>query len=187
MKRIGTKTVCLIFLILLGVYKDLKSYKISNLIITIGIPAGFAFQIYECGRQGIISSLFGSFLPILLLCILFLFKVLGAGDIKLFSVVGSFYGASFVFRTIIIAFLLGGFLSIIHLIKSKQVIYRLQILAEYIQTYRNQANCPDEKGKKRFVIPYYDIQRDGYGGTIHFSIAILGALVIQILMVSGYL
>lgn len=187
MKRISAKIACLIFLILFGVYRDLKSYKISNLIIAIGIPAGFAFQIYECGRQGIISGLFGSFLPILLLFILFLFKVLGAGDIKLFSVVGSFYGASFVFYTIILAFLLGGLMSIIHLIKSKQVIYRLQILAEYIQTYRSQVNCLDEKGKKQIVIPYYDIQRDGYGGTIHFSVAILGALIIQILMIWGYL
>lgn len=153
----------------------------------IGIPVGFAFQIYECGRKGIVLGLFGSILPIVLLFLLFLFKVLGAGDIKLFSVVGSFYGASFVFQTIIIAFLIGGVMSIIHLVKSKQVIYRLQFLAKYIQSYGSKVNCLDEKGKKQFVIPYYDIQRDGYEGTIHFSIAILGALIIQTLMVWGYL
>lgn len=132
MERISFKAACLIFLILFGVYRDLKSYKISNLLIVIGILIGFAFQICEFGRKGIISGLFGSFLPILLLFILFLFKALGAGDIKLFSVVGSFYGASFVFQTIIIAFLLGGLISIIHLVKSKQVICRLRFLAEYI-------------------------------------------------------
>lgn len=187
MKRIYIKIACLIFLILLGVSKDLKSYKISNLIIVIGIPTGFIFQIYEFGSKGIISGLFGSILPILLLFLLFLFKVLGAGDVKLFSVIGSFYGASFVFQTIIIAFLFGGLLSIVHLIKSKQVIYRLQFLAEYIQTYRCKMNDPDENGKKQYVIPYYDIHKDGYGGTIHFSLAILMAFIIQILMVKGYL
>jgi len=184
-KRIHIKAACLIFLILFGVYRDLKFYKISNLLISIGIPMGFAFQIYEIGRKGIIISLSGIFLPILLLFILFLFKVLGAGDIKLFSVVGSFYGASFVFQTIIIAFLLGGVMSVIHLIKSKQVIYRLRFLAEYIQTYSRNANCLKEKGKKQVVIPYYDIKKDGYGGTIHFSIAILGAFITQIIMISG--
>lgn len=183
MKRIHIKAACLIFLILLGVYRDLKSYKISNLLIIIGILIGFAFQIYELGRKGIIFSLSGSFLPILLLFILFLFKVLGAGDIKLFSVVGSFYGASFVFQTIIIAFLLGGVMSVIHLAKSKQVIYRLRFLAEYIQTYGSNVNCLNEKGKKQWVIPYYDIKKEGYGGTIHFSIAILGAFIIQIIMI----
>lgn len=187
MKRISAKIACLIFLILLGVYRDLKSYKISNLIIAVGIPVGFVFQIYECGRKGIVLGLFGSLFPILFLFLLFLFKVLGAGDIKLFSVVGSFLGISFVFQTIIIAFLLGGLLSIIHLVKSKQVFCRLQFLADYIQSYRSKVNCLNEKGEKQFVIPYYDIQKDGYVGTIHFSLAILGALIIQILMVLGNL
>lgn len=182
MKRISAKIACLIFLILFGVYRDLKSYKISNLLIVIGISIGFAFQTYEFGRKGILTGLIGSFLPILLLFILFLFKVLGAGDIKLFSIVGSFYGATFVFQTIIIAFLIGGLMSIIHLIKSKKLICRLQFLAEYIQAYGSKVNYLGEKGKKQFVIPYYDIKKDGYGGTIHFSIAILSAFIIQVFL-----
>jgi len=160
----------------------LKSYKISNLLIIIGISIGFAFQIYEFGRKGIITGLIGSFLPILLLFILFLFKVLGAGDIKLFSVVGSFYGATSVFQTITIAFFIGGLMSIIHLVKSKKLICRLRFLAEYIQAYGSKVNCLDEKGKKQFVIPYYDIKKDGYEGTIHFSIAILSAFIIQVIL-----
>lgn len=73
-------------------------------------------------------------------------------------------------------------MSIIHLVKSKKLICRLRFLAEYIQAYGSKVNCLDEKGKKQFVIPYYDIKKDGYEGTIHFSIAILSAFIIQVIL-----
>lgn len=183
-KHIILKVACLVFLIFLAMIKDLQSYKIGNSLILIGIILGLFFQLYETGWTGIIIWFGGVMLPILILAPLFLFKVFGAGDIKLFSVVGSFFGIHFVIKSIVFAFLIGGFLSIIHLVKYKQVFYRFHHLIEYIQNL-SQINSLTLEGIKNFkIIPYYDVKKEGYDGVIHFSIAIFIAVLIQLLYLS---
>jgi len=91
---------CLVCLLLLAVRMDLRSYKISNHLILIGIITGFLFDVYEYGQAGISLWLPGILLPVILLFPLFIIKALGAGDIKLFSVIGSFYGAAYVLKSI---------------------------------------------------------------------------------------
>lgn len=182
MRHINIKMACLIGLLFLAVCMDIKSFKINNRLILVGISIGLAFNLYEVGWFGIIQSISGMMIPIVLLFFLFLFKVLGAGDIKLFSVIGGFFGITFVLQSIVLSFLLAGILSVIHLIKYRQVFDRLQYLVEYIQNiFRNQSVVHKEVGKIQ-IIPYYDLKRDGYKGVIHFSIAIVLAVLIQVFM-----
>jgi prepilin peptidase CpaA len=178
-KHINIKLACLVVLLLLAVWKDLNSYKISNQLILIGIIIGFLFNLFETAWTGVVIWFGGIFLPVILLIVLFLFKVLGAGDIKLFSVVGGFFGASYVVNSIVIAFFAAAVLSLIQLIKYKQVRYRFHYFISYIQKMI-QINQFTKQGIRNFkIIPYYDIERDGYKGVIHFSAAILSAVLIQ--------
>ncbi len=57
----------------------------------------------------------GTVAPIIILFILFLIKGLGAGDIKLISVVGAFTGMA-VLKIMVYAFISGGILSVIYFI-----------------------------------------------------------------------
>ena len=125
---------CLVCLLLLAVIMDLRSYKISNHLILTGIITGILFDVYEYGRTGIRLWLPGILLPVILLFPLFIIKVLGAGDIKLFSVIGSFYGTSYVLKSIAAAFILGAVMSLIYLIKYRLVFYRFRHLFNYIRT-----------------------------------------------------
>jgi len=162
--------------------KDLISYKISNHLILSGIIIGLVVNLYEVGWTGVVIWLCGVMAPIILLSPLFLFKVLGAGDIKLFSVVGSFYGVIFALKSIMVALIIAAILSVIHLIKYKQVFYRLHHLVNYIQSmYQNYEKSRQEKCKIK-ILPYYDVKKDGYKGVIHFSIAIFVAILIQALI-----
>ena len=161
---------------------DIKSFKVSNRLILGGIFIGLVFNLLEIGWFGILKCFFGIMVPIVLLFFLFLFKALGAGDIKLFSVIGCFFGITFVLQSIVISFVLAGILSLIHLIKYKQVFARLQHLVEYFQTMYQTYNS-EQKGARRIqIVPYYDLKRDGYEGVIHFSIAIFSAVIIQVLL-----
>lgn len=94
--------------------------------------------------------------------------MLGAGDIKLFSVIGGLYGAHAVINIIILAFLAGGILSIIRLIQVKNFKSRLQYLAVFIlKQYR-----------KKEIEKYYIKERDGTEMVIPFTIAIgMGFLI----------
>ncbi len=119
-------------------------------------------QFTEAGYQGIFNWLQGVLLPIFLLWILFYYRMLGAGDIKLFSVIGGMYGSRIIINTIILAFFAGGVLSVIRLFLTGGFKYRLQYLAVFISNQKNQ------KTMKK----YYEKDRDGREPVIHFTVAI---------------
>jgi prepilin peptidase CpaA len=173
-KLISIKLVCLVCLLSLATYKDLTSYKIKNQLIYLGLFLGILFCTYENGWTGILLGISGAIVPIIILFPLFLFKVLGAGDIKLFSIVGCFYGVTYVIHLIWIAFIIAAVISVIHLIKHKNMFFRLQVLVNYIQTI-SKNKVSSRVGKK--IVPYYDIKKDGYEGVIQFSPAILLAVL----------
>ena len=150
-------------LLIAAVWNDCISYKVRNSIIIMGLTAGFLFRIEECGVRGIVIWFLGVALPIVLFWMLFRYKMLGAGDIKLFSVIGGMYGLPVVINTIILAFLAGGVLSVIRLLQTGGFRNRLQYLAGFISS-----QC-----KERKIISYYQQERDGRTPVIHFTIAIL--------------
>jgi prepilin peptidase CpaA len=176
-KFISIKLICLVLLLFYALKDDLLFYKIGNRIIATGILVGVGFQICELGWTSILTMLGGIFIPIFILFPLFLFKVLGAGDIKLFSVVGSFFGLQFVLKTIFISFVIGAIMSLYHLIKHNLMFQRLHYLVGYIQ-YVKQQNKDDLKNG--FIAPYYNVKEHGYQGVIHFSIAIFLSFMLQI-------
>jgi prepilin peptidase CpaA len=180
-KHISIKVACLVCLLFLAMRHDLISYKISNHIIQFGIFLGLIFNLYEIGWTGIIAWCCGIIIPIFILFPLFLSKTLGAGDIKLFSVIGSFYGIFFVLKSIWIAFVIAAVLSIFHLIKYKQVFCRLQYLVNYLRQILQKKNTNGHEIITLVKSPYYDVKKEGYKGVIHFSIAIFMAILTQVL------
>ncbi len=69
---------------------DFQNGKVSNRLIVLGWTAGLWFRILGQGAIGIVQFLICSSIPVILLYFLFQLRALGAGDIKLFSVVGGF-------------------------------------------------------------------------------------------------
>ena len=142
----------------------------KNDIIVIGIIAGLTFRISEYGVRGIIVWFHGAAVPVILLWMLFRYRMLGAGDIKLFSVIGGMYGLPVIINTMILAFMAGGVLSVIRLLQTGGFMNRLQYLAGFISS-----QC-----RERNYISYYQCERDGRTPVIHFTIAILvGFLMYQ--------
>ena len=74
----------------LAVAEDVWHMKISNRMILCGLFWGFAIRLMRDGPVGIPLYVLNVLLPVVLLILLFQLHVLGAGDIKLFSVTGSF-------------------------------------------------------------------------------------------------
>lgn len=82
-----------------AVEMDLRSRRIANVWLAAGWAAGFWIQLSPGGR-GAAAFAAGSFLPLALLAVLFWFRMLGAGDIKLLSALGGLMGASAVLQCI---------------------------------------------------------------------------------------
>lgn len=124
--------------------------------------AGVILQVEKYGVAGIGFWMLGTIFPIIILFFLFFFKMLGAGDIKLFSVIGGICGIRFLCAVIIVSFLAGAVLSVVKMFQWKQTqirfLYFLKYVTEVLET------------RKR--IPYYQPERDGTKCVIRFSVAI---------------
>lgn len=102
--------------------------------------------------------LMGVCVPVLVLFILFFLKMIGAGDIKLLSVVGGFYGWKISLKFFLLALLYGGVWSVVKFIVHRNVRERFLYFFQYVQLifltkkripYRN-----NDKVEKSYTIPF---------------------------------
>ena len=69
---------------------DFGNGRISNRLIVSGLIWGLAFRLLGEGSAGAVHFLMNISIPVILLFLLFSLCILGAGDIKLFSIAGGF-------------------------------------------------------------------------------------------------
>lgn len=94
----------------IAVVTDVKCMKISNRLIGCGMSVGLLFQILGNGWTGALYFILNVTIPVSLLILLFKMHVLGAGDIKLFSVAGSFLTTEQLIKVIIFSFVIASIL-----------------------------------------------------------------------------
>ena len=80
----------LILILILASLMDLQWYKVSNGLIVPALVTGLISRVYTQGIFGTVPWLMGVILPMILCSVLYLIRALGASDVKLFSVIGSF-------------------------------------------------------------------------------------------------
>lgn len=118
-----------------AVFFDILYQKIPNGLIFTGLSLGFVYQICHLGLPGVLLFIAGAVLPVILLGSLYYFRMMGAGDIKLLCVAGSFLGPVTGFLCILYTFLIGGILSAVLLLKRQNLIRRIVYFQNYIFEY----------------------------------------------------
>ena len=119
------------YLILLGfllyaVYTDMTQTRISNRLIVLGLLTGFLFCIVGEESAGVFIFLINIFIPVVLLYLLFQMRALGAGDIKLFSMLGAFISTKELLKVMVLAFVVGSMLGIFKILY-QWIFLRLEI------------------------------------------------------------
>lgn len=144
-----------------AVLTDVYRKRIPNSLIFSGLLLAFGCQLKKWGALGSILFLGGTGLPILLLGGLYYFRMLGAGDIKLFAVLGGFLGVREICSCMAAAFLAGGLLSFLLMLYRGNFYRRLVYMKDYIQAiltdkqwkpYRLEGQ---EDGEFCFTIPIF--------------------------------
>jgi prepilin peptidase CpaA len=115
--------IILICLVLIAVVVDLKTRRIPNILIGLGLVLAIGYNIYTSGLSGTLFSLKGLGVGMLLLILPFMSGGMGAGDVKLLGMIGAFKGTWFVFNAFIFMALWGGLIIIIILIHKKQLVH----------------------------------------------------------------
>ena len=169
---IDIKIICMVCALIMACLMDLERYAISNrfLIGTGLLGLGITFcqdgLFAGAGRIAACVILIAALFP------LFALHVLGAADIKLFAVIGCYYGIGFGFRCILWAFALGGFVSLLKIIRQREFRARL------MWAFRWGAELL-RSGKFR---PYHHFSGQYEQDTIHFTWVILGGFFLTIWM-----
>ena len=97
-------TLTLLTVLVFAVAADFREMRISNRLIASGLMMGLTLRILGEGGAGIVHFLVNISIPVILLFLLFQLRVIGAGDIKLFSVAGGFLSMRQLLYVILAAF-----------------------------------------------------------------------------------
>lgn len=159
--------MCITFVILLLAATVIMDYffdKIYNEWIIIMFVTGMSYVIRINGPEGIIKALVSMTIPFMILYPLFMIGGLGAGDIKLLSVMGCFFTAKEIFACVFISFLIGAVFSLLKMAAERNFLQRMEYLLSYVcDVFRNrewklyeeevQDRKEKNKGKIHFAFP----------------------------------
>lgn len=109
----------MVFFIAIALIFDLKEHRIPNLLNAIFIITGFGYNTINFGASGLLISIKGFSMGLILILILYIIDAVGAGDVKLFAGLGALMGSYFVLYLIVVTiFLTGIFALVFFLIKN---------------------------------------------------------------------
>lgn len=156
---------------MIALWYDVKSYRVPNWLIVTGWILGILCRMLVGGFEGAFSWVLGIvgigilFIPFALL------HMFGAGDVKLFMVMGGFFGVPFTIQYAVVALVCGAVFSVGKMLWHRNLLDRLRYLASYLYvvmlgkewiSYGNH----DKKDTKA-VIPFVLPMAAGYGIAVY--------------------
>ena len=124
--------IVLLLILTAAVYTDYRLKRIPNWIIVFGIISGLIISFLHGGIGLLCEGLGGMILPVILLYPAFAIGGLGAGDLKLFAVAGSYLGIRGITISLIIAFTTGAIISLVKMIRFHNFKERIYYFFSYI-------------------------------------------------------
>jgi prepilin peptidase CpaA len=123
-------------LLLLATREDVRSHRIPNKLVLVGVvlglslngllPAGSGFNSMIPGGLGWLAAVKGLALGVAVLLPMYLLRAMGAGDVKLMGMVGAFLGPSDLIGVVLATFIAGGVMALVVALWSRQLMNMLQ-------------------------------------------------------------
>ncbi len=159
---------CLIFSLVSMIF-DIRCEKVPNYWNLCGLLTLFFLQGFEW------KWIIGGITPFVVLFILFLCKMIGTGDIKVFMVLGYAMGLEWILQCMAGSFLIGACMTLPILFYRCNLGQRLIYFFTYLKTVFQTGTIP----------PY--LATGKFPENTHFTISIFGSVVLLIIVKGGYL
>ena len=157
----------------LGTAYDLWKGKIPNVLMMTGCLCGTVSFALTDRIAGLMQSAAGLLLPVVLLWPCFRLRILGAGDIKMLAMAGSFLGPAGIWRCMSMSFLAGGILAAALILSRKNLKRRFAVLWDYLLN-----------GLRSGEWTVYTGREDG-SSLMHFSLPVLCG-ILWVILKDGY-
>lgn len=142
-------------LLLLSAYEDQKEHRIANKLIIAGWSLGCVYNLWSGGWYSLGNGILSIVILILLGWPLYHIGGIGAGDIKLCSVIAVFHGLYFSGKVFMIMSVIAGMIAFIRLWENAELRQRCTSLIVYIlaRQYRYQKYYDVSQNERDRVIP----------------------------------
>ncbi len=111
---------------------DIRAAKVDNGWILFSLILGLTGCIWRKGIAGISYFAVGSIMPLFLI-VLFIFGMMGAGDIKLFCALGGVMGLGAIWKCILFSFLAGACIAVVLLVFNHNFCERILYFIKYAE------------------------------------------------------
>ena len=159
--------ILFVFLLTASLF-DISRYRVPNFLLALTMIYSLFWRMKDQGFSGIGLWLLGMIVPFLICYLFYRCRMLGASDVKMFSVIGSFVGLRLLCSIIVSALFIGAAMAIVKMIIRKNFMCRFRQLFNYVTC------CVQERKLKK----YYDMTREGDSGIIPFAVAISLATIL---------
>lgn len=167
--------VALIIILIIAVISDLSKTRIPNVLILAGLISGAFYRVLCMGERNYIQIVLGIVIPLICFFPLFLCRAMGAGDIKLMAVTGTYFTIKENTKCIILAIFLGGVIALVKILCHKNLRKRMKYMLAY---FGNVCRCG--AAGNYYDSPYInsDSAEEVKTAGIKFSLPILLAAII---------
>jgi prepilin peptidase CpaA len=148
----------LVFILILCAIIDCYTHKIPNLLTYPTIIFALLYNFFYHGIDGLLFSIAGLFLGIIILGVFYIFGVMGAGDVKLMGAVGAVLGTKNVLNAFLFTGIIGGIYAIIVIMfrfqASKKLLKRIITTLKTLSFTGNFVPIPAGEDEKPLKLCY---------------------------------
>lgn len=150
---------CLFGYLLIALYLDVRHSRLPNWFTLSGMVFGLMFHMIISGVSGLVFSMLGLLAAGLIFLILYLFRAMGAGDVKLFAAIGAIVGVELVLYLMMYSIIFGGIIGIFILLFTRTFLRKMTaalfaLIGSYLsRDFTELENFKAEKGT-RFPFMY---------------------------------
>ena len=124
--------IVLLLILIAAVYTDYKQNRIPNWISIFGVLSGLIISFIHGGVSQCLEGMGAMILPVLVLYPIFKIGGMGAGDLKLFAVAGSYLGIQGIIISFVIAFITGAIISLLKMMFFQNFKERIYYFISYL-------------------------------------------------------
>ncbi|MBP1968652.1 prepilin peptidase CpaA [Virgibacillus natechei] len=125
--------IILILFLLIACYYDVRQHRLPNWLNVSGVLVGIIYHLVVNQLDGFIQSVLGLLVAGVILLLLYIFKAVGAGDVKLFAAIGAISGVLFSLYAIMYSIIFAGIIGLIILLFTKTFLINITLAFLHIK------------------------------------------------------